>query len=679
MGFLGALALTACSSEDVVTPNGSEEFVKGDTHYMAVTIRNANPEGTRAAGDQTGNQSGDLFEEGLSPENEVYSLRLYFFDKDGNGRAVKANGTNFIDLDAEIQDENGKDNLGNPSSEMPNVEKILTAVIAIDTKQGDKVESLKSVVAVVNGDNLPGDVKDNKLVNLSTLREIIGNYGIATEVKDNSGVVLRNVPKAFNNETANSAYPKFLMTSATYGSDNFTCEVEIKPTDLQTSTDDAIAHPVDIYVERAVAKVRMTLDWNDNFKSKVYDGITLKLSDTETVANCTAIKLTDQDNKAYQTADGKDIYVIFRGWGLQSTANKSYMFKKVDSSWNLGWQWSAPADHRSYWALNPTKDDDGFKLENFKHSEATQGKIGTVRQSGSGDTRSNYNGDFFYCQENAADDAASGYKSTYSPSDELTNRTQAYLGGVLVTIDNNVATPLRLAQWGGVTTDITNVSTLMLATVNDQIYTRGKMIKEPWVEEIKDADGNVIKEIHHDAEYEYNSITKDDIELIELEEIEPDITGKQEGKRYISRIQLKKDAYSNKKYYNASYEEISEVVGEGENETITNNAVNEILETAGNAKVWGGGTTYYYVDLTHIGVTAEDNSNYGVVRNHIYDVRVNSVFGLGTPILTPLTGVDSGEEEIIIPEKPKDDDTFLGVQLYILSWRVVDNSTSLEW
>lgn len=49
MGFLGALALTACSSEDVVVPDNGGTVGEGEPRYMSVTIRNANP-GTRAGG-----------------------------------------------------------------------------------------------------------------------------------------------------------------------------------------------------------------------------------------------------------------------------------------------------------------------------------------------------------------------------------------------------------------------------------------------------------------------------------------------------------------------------------------------------------------------------------------------------------------------------------------------------
>ena len=62
---------------------------------------------------------------------------------------------------------------------------------------------------------------------------------------------------------------------------------------------------------------------------------------------------------------------------------------------------------------------------------------------------------------------------------------------------------------------------------------------------------------------------------------------------------------------------------------------------------------------------------YGIVRNHIYDIAINSVSGLGTPVLDP--------EEVIVPQKPTNDETYLGARINILSWRVVKQNIDLEW
>ncbi len=57
MGIMGALALTACSSEEVI-PDKPVNNDNGESRFMTVSIRNANS-GTRADGD---------FENGIAEE-----------------------------------------------------------------------------------------------------------------------------------------------------------------------------------------------------------------------------------------------------------------------------------------------------------------------------------------------------------------------------------------------------------------------------------------------------------------------------------------------------------------------------------------------------------------------------------------------------------------------------------
>lgn len=83
------------------------------------------------------------------------------------------------------------------------------------------------------------------------------------------------------------------------------------------------------------------------------------------------------------------------------------------------------------------------------------------------------------------------------------------------------------------------------------------------------------------------------------------------------------------------------------------------------ALVWSEGMTYYYHDIIHNGSTP------GVVRNHIYDVTVTSIVGLGTPVYDPTL--------IIYPEKPDENDHYIAAQVNILAWDLVLNDYKLEW
>ena len=87
------------------------------------------------------------------------------------------------------------------------------------------------------------------------------------------------------------------------------------------------------------------------------------------------------------------------------------------------------------------------------------------------------------------------------------------------------------------------------------------------------------------------------------------------------------------------------------------------------ALLYKEGQTYYYTDIEHL--KSASATTYGVVRNHIYDVTVKTISGLGTPV---------ADEDITIevPETPAEDaKTYLAAEINILSWRLVSNDVDL--
>ena len=108
---------------------------------------------------------------------------------------------------------------------------------------------------------------------------------------------------------------------------------------------------------------------------------------------------------------------------------------------------------------------------------------------------------------------------------------------------------------------------------------------------------------------------------------------------------------------------------------------NEALSSLGEIKHWNNGATYYYVDIQHRGEVKGENEEgeivdmdvtgtYGVIRNHSYDLTINSVKGLGTPV--------PDQDVVIIPTKPTDEETYIAAQIQVLSWRVVSQTVDLE-
>lgn len=87
------------------------------------------------------------------------------------------------------------------------------------------------------------------------------------------------------------------------------------------------------------------------------------------------------------------------------------------------------------------------------------------------------------------------------------------------------------------------------------------------------------------------------------------------------------------------------------------------------AEVRKDGKAYYYIPIRHLGAATTDPAYYGVVRNHWYKVKVNSLKGFGTPVYE--------DTKTIIPTIPDDSNTYLAAQINVLQWRVVEQSVDL--
>lgn len=641
MGVLGAFALTACSSEEMIPdkPNLPEEEL--NSRFMTVTIRNS--EGNTRAG---GDQSGDLYEEGLEQENKVESIRFYFFDKDGKPYKISYTGKNYYDCE-EIEP---------VGADMPNVEKKLKAVIVLTSDNEDeKFEGIKSMIAIANFQELNISDENKSLAELKAITDDYYEIGPSPTLKSNY---------------------RFVMTSSSFGStDEFGCEVKVETGNIKTTREAAEKDPVEIYVERLVAKVRVSTKWSNNMQTKevTYNG-----------KKYIAIKL--KERKGENTTDivdskGDNVYAIFMAWDLSGYTDKSYLFKQVNKGWSFtpSWTWNDEARHRSYWAMNA----EGVAFQRRKHSEAVA-KIGSRRQSGSSTNDPadlvSYDGDVLYCQENAADWSAdlannSGKKSGYNPETEVGNRTQVYIKAILVKVDDaGVATPVDLAIWGDIKYLESDLLTAMLSSVQNLIYTKDK---EPYETTTETKDDGTTVEI---KKYHYHALTEDQVRLVNAQDADMADDKSENSRRYLSYIQLKtdKEIFPDNTTLDGKFYQPDATAPSGYVEIERKNA-DGILSNMPGARVWRGGDTYYYIDIAHLNKQegAEEVGMYGIVRNHIYDVEINNVYGLGTPVLTPQDG--EGDERDIIPQKPTNEAFYLGARLNILSWRVVNQEVNLEW
>ena len=114
--------------------------------------------------------------------------------------------------------------------------------------------------------------------------------------------------------------------------------------------------------------------------------------------------------------------------------------------------------------------------------------------------------------------------------------------------------------------------------------------------------------------------------------------------------------------YNSKVEFKTGVVPSDESEATT------ILSPYQNVLYWLDGQSYFFTNIEHFG---DDNNNkYGIVRNHVYNINVTSIAGLGTPY--------AGGIGDITPEKPEDLTYELQAKINILKWKVVNQNVALN-
>lgn len=596
-GLCAALALAGCSSEDTVSTD-KNQTINGETRYLTVNIISTPANGTRAGDNQESGQPGNAtYEEGYAAENYVKNVRFYFFDANGREANVKstANGSvNYFDWDK----------VENPTSQnMPNVEKILNAVIVINPN--DKLPT--SMVAIVNPDI--AKLGDSPLT-LEQLREMSDDY-------------LNN--KSLD-KTATSNNNPFLMSSTVYAENGKKMnEVSIDGHICQTE-EAAKVNPVDMYVERVLAKV-------------VFSQGTMTNTQVSAADDATYIKAKNSAGKDIETVDGSKIYIKLIGWNVTANIDQSYLIKNINpstSAWDdtKNWgttngSWNYPAYYRSFWAVNP--DNAEVKLPSIDQND--KGGYGNYEDACS---IKDFNDGVTYCQENAANYYDTGTKDNAT--------TKVIIGAELYRSDDGKSfEKATIYQYAGKRyVDEEACKTAMLNAASVEYYK-------------KNENGE-----------DYTKITAADVDLktaIEAGAVTA-YQDKGDGTGSYKSYLVKKNATDT--WYTVSDDEQKATV-------VAEDDIKKKLIDAAAAQVFNEGKSYFYFDIQHLGYGIEnvDFGWYGVVRNHIYRASITGITGLGTPV------PDDGKITIV-PEKP-DDEVYVAARIQILSWRIVPNEIELKW
>jgi len=368
--------------------------------------------------------------------------------------------------------------------------------------------------------------------------------------------------------------------------------------------------PVTIYVEKVLAKVTVTNSITDAKKE-----------------NLGGYTYTTADANGATTSATETFTVTINNWWLDSTPTTSNLLKAIEN-YSYTWEWNSIPNYRSYWANSYAKDDQVYINNKYNSGAAVGGSL--------------------YTQENTSQPLT--VKTQGEDNDDNTydanNRTKVVVAATLKDSKGNDA---NMVKWYG------------------KFYSKDAFL-------ITLANLNDVKKYYIKNGNEYTSLTKDNLELVY--NTDNGAAGEITGSSQINQT----DGTNNIRNYEAvvTLKGVTDgtlyTQSNGTWTAVANKTADDAIRSISKVLYWNGGKTYYFVELEHITHTAGETATtyYGVVRNHLYQVNLTGLKGLGTPVPNP--------NKIIVPEKPGDSDmeTYISANMIIQAYRVVNQEVTLQ-
>jgi hypothetical protein len=320
MGLVGLLC-AACSNDDFPGEESTQnQNLTGQERYMSVQL--VSPEGTSSRASRAENEdathNSETYNNGLEKESEVATLSdggmdimFYFFDKDGAPCAI--DGTKNYARPYTLQTGAGTySNVTWDDASDAHLTKISSAIIML--RNASVVP--EKVVAVLNATGKIADLEKNyTLSELANVTVTSGYVKATSSTEKDKDFMMSN--SVYMDETSKTSIEATAITS-----DN-----------IWSNAKDAQLNPVNIYVERVVAKV---------------EALSNKLNDDGYLA------VLDKNGNPEKDANSNALYVKFSNWTTFDVSDQAYTLKHIDTTYaptgEAAWTWNEPAAYRSFWA-----------------------------------------------------------------------------------------------------------------------------------------------------------------------------------------------------------------------------------------------------------------------------------------------------------------------------------------
>lgn len=577
--------LGACSSSDDLKDGGAT--ANEGKSYIAVNIKSVGTAGAGTRADYT--QGGGTYEDGTENEGAISKVRFFFFNSDGSAYIMKGTDVNYLELDASVSS-------AGEAGQLQTIEGKTTAMLVIE---GNTKTAPAYMIAVVNPQTL--SKLEPKAYRESQLRD---------EFTDKSFV------KITTDGTGNKQYDGFVMSNSVYAENGARVCASSVSGHVEGTSDAATKNPVDIYVERVVAKATTNVN-----TAKGWEQIA-----------------SGADNGKYKIKVGKinidaehekDVYAVVQGWGLADENEIAELEKQIDvtsNNWTsaiLGIDpWTSPDYHRCFWSASVPFTPKGGTNAIVNHAfSAFTTPFGTTP--------------LYTCPNTPTYEEYNTQKINEKPYDNTLTKVLVAAKLVYYDDDNN-SHPADICKYRGI--QILGADNVLKQVAKDH--------SEYWTEDPTNPSKHILL-APTDLEYTRTDFTSSNSNTDKLKSYEV---------RPVLRAGVK--VYKKKSDGSGSFET-----------TDSNDELNNSLAQS-PVQVRKEGMTYYYTPIRHLAQNKTEMGYYGVVRNHSYRITINTISGFGTPVYDP--------DEIIDPVIPKDTETYLAARINVLSWRVVPSSVDLD-
>lgn len=549
LALAGALMLGACSSSDDLKDGGAT--ANEGKSYIAVNIKSVGTTGAGTRADYT--QDGGTYEDGTANEGAISKVRFFFFNSDGSAYIMKNKNVNYLDLDASVS------SAGEPGH-LQTIEGKTTAMLVIE---GETKTAPAYMIAVVNPQTLT-KLKD-EAYRESQLRDEFTDKSFVKITTDGTG----------------KQYGDFVMSNSVYAENGARVCASSVSGHVGENREEATNNPVDIYVERVVAKATTTVN-TDNGWEKITSGA----DDGKYKIKVGKINIDAEHEK--------DVYAVVQGWGLADENGTAELEKQIDvitNNWTsaiLGIDpWTSPDYHRCFWsssvAFTPASGTN--PIVNHAFSAFTT-PFGTTP--------------LYTCPNTPTyTDFTDGINN--KPYDNTLTKVLVAAKLVYYDADNN-SHPADICKYRG----------MQILGADNVLKQIAKDHSDFWTVDPTNASKHIL------------------LAPTDLEYTRTDLAGSTTDKlkSYEVRPVLKTGVKVYKKKSDGSFET-----------TDSNDELNRTLAES-PVQVRKDGMTYYYTPIRHLAQNKTEMGYYGVVRNHSYRITINTMSGFGTPVYNPDDVID---------------------------------------